>query len=115
MTFGKEFEECVKNDKIIGRKNKMKYIITAQVPAIINEDIVPKMTSLNKAVKNIILATCNRISYHNQLLKINLSTGEAEQYIPTAEDLFAIDWRTIEGDVLEEVIQRYTKDDILKD
>ncbi len=115
MTFGKAFEECVKNDKIIGRKNKMKYIINAQVPAIINEDIVPKMTSLNKAVKNIILATCNRISYHNQLLKINLSTGEAEQYIPTAEDLFAIDWRTIEGDVLEEVIQRYTKDDILKD
>lgn len=114
MTFGKAFAECVNNEKIIGRKNEEKYVIIAQVPAIIGEDIIPKMSSLNKNIKELLLATCGRIHYHNQLLKINLNTGEAEQYIPTAEDLFAIDWRVIDGDVLEEVIWRFNKDSLAK-
>lgn len=114
MGFNMAFAECTKNGKLIGRKNKEKYVITAQVPAIIEEDNIIKMSSLNNAAKNILLATCKRIHYHHQLLKINISTGEAEQYIPTAEDLFAIDWRVIDGDVLEEVIWRFNKDSLAK-
>ena len=112
MTFNKAFEECTKNEKLIGRKCEEKYIITAQVPSIIDEDVILKARSLNKAAKNILLATCKRVHYHHQLLKINISTGEAEQYIPTAEDLFAIDWRVIDGDVLEEVIWRFNRDSL---
>ena len=109
MTFGNVFEECVKNRKIICRKTNIKYIIFCQIPAIINEDIIPKMTSLSYAAKDIILATCKRISYHNQMLKVNLNTGEAEQFMPSAEDLFSNDWEIVEGDVLEEIKLRFKK------
>ena len=109
MTFGNAFEECTKNRKIICRKTNIKYVIFCQIPAIISEDIIPKMTSLTYAAKDIILATCKRISYHNQMLKVNLNTGEAEQFMPSAEDLFAIDWEIVEGDVLEEIKTRFKK------
>ena len=109
MTFGKAFEECVKNGKVICRKNNIKYLITCQVPAIINKDIIPKMTSLNDEIKDILLSTCKRISYSKQMLKINLNTGEAEQFMPTAEDLFTNDWEIVEGDVLEEIKTRFKK------
>ena len=107
MTFSKAFDECVKNNKVIYRKKEHKYVITAQVPAIIGEDVIPKMTSLNDTIKDLLLATCKRISYSHQLLKINLNTGEAEQYMPDAEDLFAIDWCIAEGDNLEELKWRF--------
>lgn len=109
MTFGNALEECTKNRKIICRKTNIKYVIFCQIPAIINEDVIPKMTSLSYAAKDIILATCKRISYHNQMLKINLNTGEAEQYMPTAEDLFANDWEIVEGSILEEIKTRFKK------
>ena len=109
MTFGNAFEECTKNRKIICRKTNIKYVIFCQIPAIINEDIIPKLTSLTYAAKDIILATCKRISYHNQMLKVNLNTGEAEQFMPSAEDLFALDWEIVEGDVLEEIKTRFKK------
>lgn len=109
MTFGNAFEECTKNRKIICRKTNIKYVIFCQIPAIISEDVIPKMTSLSYAAKDIILATCKRISYHNQMLKINLNIGEAEQFMPSAEDLFATDWEIVEGDVLEEIKTRFKK------
>ena len=109
MTFSKAFEECTKNGKIICRKFNYKYVITCQVPSIIGEDIIPKMSSLNSAIKDLLLATCGRIHYHNQLLKINLNTGEAEQYMPSADDLFAIDWQIVEGEILEELKWRFNK------
>lgn len=110
MTFGTAFVECTKNSKIIGRKLKPKYIIVAQLPCIIGEDTIPALRSLTSATKDILLSTCKRIHYHNQLLKINLVTGEAEQYMPSAEDLFAIDWQIVEGDVLEEIKWRFNKE-----
>ena len=109
MTFGNVFEECTKNRKIICRKTNIKYVIFCQIPAIINEDTISKLTSLTYAAKDIILATCKRISYHNQMLKVNLNTGEAEQFMPSAEDLFALDWEIVEGEVLEEIKTRFKK------
>ena len=114
MTFGKALEECVKNGKVICRKNNIKYLITCQVPAIINEDIIPKMTSLNDEIKDILLSTCKRISYSKQMLKININIGEAEQYIPTAEDLFAQDWQIVDGALLEEIKFRFNKEPFIK-
>lgn len=109
MSCGNAFKECIENRKVICRKTNIKYVIFCQIPAIINEDVIPKMTSLSYAAKDIILATCKRISYRNQMLKINLNIGEAEQYMPTAEDLFANDWEIVEGDVLEEIKTRFKK------
>lgn len=108
MNFSNAFVECTKNDKIIGRKSELKYIITAQIPAIIDEEVIPKLMSLNNNVKELLLSTCKRIHYHNQMLKINLNTGEAEQYIPNAEDLFALDWQVIDGELLEEIKWRFS-------
>ena len=85
MTFSNAFEECTKNRKIICRKTNIKYVIFCQIPAIINEDVIPKMTSLSYAAKDIILATCKRISYNNQMLKINLNTGEYAGFISLAD------------------------------
>ena len=108
MNFSNAFIECTKNNKIIGRKSELKYVIIAQVPAIIDEEVIPKMTSLNDNIKELLLATCKRIHYHNQMLKINLNTGEAEQYAPNIEDLFALDWQIIDGELYEEIKWRFS-------
>lgn len=113
MDFGSALKECTKNNRLVGRKINLKYIITAQVPSIIDENIIPKMTSLNDAAKDIILATCKRIHYHHQLLRINLNTGEAEQYMPNAEDLFAKDWQVIDETLLEEIKFRFGKQSLI--
>lgn len=107
MTFGSALNECIKNKVCICRKEDLEHIITAQVPANIEENIIPKMTSLNNNTKEILLATCKKIKYHNQLLKINLKTGEAVQYMPTAEDLFANDWCTVASYIYEDIIKLF--------
>ena len=113
MNFSNAFKECITHNKIIGRKSELKYIITSQIPAIIGEEVIPKLTSLNDTVKELLLATCKRIHYHNQMLKINLNTGEAEQYMPTAEDLFALDWQIIDDELLEEIKWRFSNHSLI--
>lgn len=106
MTFGNALNQCI-NNVCICRKSKLEEIITAQVPAEITEDIIPKMTSLNDNTKEILLATCKKIKYHNQFLKINLKTGEATQYIPTSEDMCANDWCTVGSFIYEDIIKHF--------
>lgn len=73
-----------------------KYIVR-QIPQEIASDIVPKMTSLPDAAKDLIDASGNRtIRYHDQVLCINAGpnfSSNATSYTPTWEDIFADDWQ----------------------
>lgn len=92
MSFG-EAIAALKNGECVRRKSFDEgVIITKQVPSVIPEDIIPKMTSLNERTKHIILSTCKNIKYNNQLLAINLLSGDAEQYAPSIKDINAKDW-----------------------
>ncbi len=105
MTFGGALA-ALNNGECVYRKNCIWNIYSKQVPSNINADIIPKMTSLNDRTKDILINTCKRINYNNQILVINLSTGDATQYIPTAKDLQAEDWCIVTDSVLEEIKTR---------
>lgn len=92
MSFG-EAIAALKNGECVRRKSFDEgVIITKQVPSVIPEEIIPRMTSLNEHTKHIILNTCKHIKYNNQLLAIHLLTGDAEQYAPSISDINAKDW-----------------------
>lgn len=84
--------DALKNGECVRRKNWNSKIITKQVPSVIPEEVIPRMTSLNERTKHIILCTCKNIKYNNQLLMIDLETGDAEQYAPPISDINAEDW-----------------------
>lgn len=96
LTFEQALSLANKEGYVIRRESWPNNVcVFLQIPATINEDIVPKMTSLSEKTKTIILNTAKRISYNNQAIQYNMSTGAATYYIPTIEDSLAIDWRTI--------------------
>lgn len=66
-----------------------------QIPATINADIVPKMTSLSERTKELILATAKKISYNFQAIEYNMFTGVATYYVPTIEDTLSKDWAVL--------------------
>lgn len=90
---------------------RVKHIV-CQIPQIIPPDIVPKMTSLPKAAKELCsYSGCHTISYHDQVLCITAGpsiSATATYYIPTWEDIFAEDWVMDEFD--EEPLQHFDND-----
>lgn len=102
MNFG-EAIECVKTRSYIARRanwdNDM--FIFAQVPADINEEIIPKMQSLPEVVKREITeAGITSLSYQNQICKFD--NGVITYYTPTSNEIFADDWETKSDDALAE-------------
>lgn len=71
------------------------YVVFAQIPQIINKDIIPKMTSVPESVKNLILANSKKISYHDQYIMLNVKTGSAEYFIPTIKNCNTDDWEIV--------------------
>lgn len=66
--------------------------IIKQVPATINDEIIPNMQSLPTIAKNIILKRKNAmISYINQMLLVR-PDGTADCWLPSAADVYATDW-----------------------
>ena len=86
----------LKGGRNFSKSNWVNKFITMQIPTEISADIVPKMTSLNEKIKNLISkANDGTISYENQVLLVNINKeGKtvATYYIPTWEDIFAEDW-----------------------
>ena len=80
----------------VRRFDDVEHFITKQVPQIIESDIIPRMTSLSKFAKELLLKYPKRISYKNQMLIVNRKSGEAEQYSPTVSDILATDWTKVE-------------------
>lgn len=75
--------------------------IFVQVPANINEEIIPKMQSLPDVVKReIIEAGFTTLDYQNQICKFD--NGVITYYTPTGDEMFAGDWETKSDDALAE-------------
>ena len=91
MTFA-EICEFLGIGSVVRRASNNEYVIFLQIPQSIKEDIVPKMTSLSQQAKDFIMSTNGHIDYHDQCIKYNINTGAATYFIPTIEDINAIDW-----------------------
>lgn len=62
-----------------------------QVPSVVDTDIIPKMTSLPKDIKENLAGRNFPIKYRNQL--VSVSWGSVIQsWTPTSEDILAEDW-----------------------
>lgn len=102
MNFGKAIE-CVKTRSYIAKRANWddNVFIFAQVPAYINEEIIPKMQSLPEVVKREITeAGITSLSYQNQICKFD--NGNITYYTPTGNEIFADDWETKSDDALTE-------------
>ena len=102
MNFGKAIE-CVKTRSYIARRANWDndVFIFAQVPANINEEIIPKMQSLPEVVKREITeAGFTSLSYQNQICKFD--NGNITYYTPTSDEIFTDDWETKSDDTLAE-------------
>lgn len=102
MNFGKAIER-VKTRSYIARCANWDddVFIFVQVPANINEEIIPKMQSLPDVVKReIIEAGITSLSYQNQICKFD--NGDITYYTPTSDEIFANDWETKSDDTLAE-------------
>lgn len=97
FTFGFETAlEHIKNSVPVTRNNWSghKFVIK-QIPADISGEIIPVMQSLPQSAKAILISNTNSIHYHDQLLVVDIDTGDATGYFPTGEDLFAEDWSVV--------------------
>lgn len=71
--------------------------VIKQVPAHIEGDVIPKMQSLPKSAKDLILNGKGFIDYTSQCLIYNENTGRADSWVPSISDVFAEDWEIVYG------------------
>ena len=97
MTFGDAIE-VLKQGGIVRRRgwNGKGLHVFKQVPARIGNDVVPKMTSLPHAAKDLIVAGKGFIDYTSQCLIYNENTGRADSWTPSIADVFADDWEIVD-------------------
>lgn len=102
MNFGKAIERVKTRSYIARRANwDDDVFIFSQVPAYINEEIIPKMQSLPEVVKREITeAGITSLSYQNQICKFD--NGNITYYTPIGNEIFADDWETKSDDALTE-------------
>lgn len=91
--------EAVKNGYMIGREgwNGKGLFVFAQVPAMIDKEVVAKMQSLPQSVKNefksrfVGLGKRQHITYSNQLALVKPS-NDINGWSPSTSDAMANDW-----------------------
>ena len=76
--------------------NGKDFFVCKQVPAHITSDIIPNMQSLPQSAKDLILKGKKFITYDNQCLIYDRSTGRADSWVPSVSDMFAEDWEIVE-------------------
>ena len=96
-----DFGEAIrllKEGKCVARKgwNKAGLFVCKQVPAMIGEEVIPRMQSLPYAAKELILRGTGFVSYENQCLIYDTGTGVANSWVPSSSDMFAEDWMQVE-------------------
>lgn len=91
FTFG-EVVDGLQRGKVFTRWNDGSFI-TMQIPSNIPSETIPKMTSLNGKVKEL-LSVKKGIYYHDQVLRVSPmgDKAKATYYMPTWEDIFSSDW-----------------------
>ncbi len=71
--------------------------VIKQIPAHIDKEIIPKMSSLPQSAKKLILDGIGYINYTSQCLIYNEATGRADSWVPSISDVFAEDWEIVCG------------------
>lgn len=96
MSFGDAIE-VLKQSGVIRRRgwNGKGLMVFKQVPARIGSEIIPKMQSLPKSAKDLILKGKGFIDYTSQCLIYNENTGRADSWVPSISDVFAEDWEIV--------------------
>lgn len=96
MPFGDAIE-VLKQGGVVQRKgwNGKNIYVFKQVPAHIGSGIIPKMQSLPKAAKDLIMEEKGYIEYTSQCLIYNKDTGRADSWTPSISDVFAEDWEIV--------------------
>lgn len=69
--------------------------VVKQVPSRIESGIIPKMQSLPKSAKDLIMNGKGFIDYKSQCLIYNENTGRADSWAPSVSDMFAEDWEIV--------------------
>lgn len=71
--------------------------VVKQIPAHINESVIPKMQSIPQSAKDIIMKRDNKeINYTSQMFIIQ-PDGRADSWVPSVSDIFATDWKIFIG------------------
>jgi Protein of unknown function (DUF2829) len=92
QTFGQAIE-ALKEGKIVSREgwNGKSLFVFRQVPSSVPADIIPKMTSLPPAVKDVLVKTGMPITYQNQFC-IVYPDNSLHGWQPSGSDALATDW-----------------------
>lgn len=85
--------EALKQGKIVSRDgwNGKNLFVFRQVPSAVPADIIPKMTSLPPAVKEVLVKTGLPITYQNQFC-IVYPDNSLHGWQPSGSDALATDW-----------------------
>jgi len=71
-------------------------VVFRQNNNVVYPDVFPHMTSLPDTVKEFLKwKNADGIRYQNQVLMMNTTSGDAKNYIPDWEDIFAVDWMVV--------------------
>jgi len=79
--------------KIISREgwNGQGMFVFQQVPSLVPEAIIPKMTSLPEAVKTVLIGRGGHITYQNQFALVK-PDNSIHGWTPSSADTLATDW-----------------------
>lgn len=96
MKFSEVLEALRNGERLVNASLSMKgAFIVRQVPQIVPQDVVPKMTSLPESAKESVMKY-GPIEFHDQVLIVywdnELGRSIATNYIPTWFDIFREDW-----------------------
>lgn len=95
MTF-EEILPCLKRGDVVTRDAFYDgLVVFMQVPATISPDMVPKMTSLPEAMKQLLQESESGISYHDQFIMFDLGDCTCTYYPFDGEDFTATDWTVV--------------------
>lgn len=88
---------CLEHGYLVRRSgwNGKGLVVFKQVPAHINEQIIPKMQSLPESAKAFLMSGKQFIDYTSQCLIYNDTTGRADSWVPSIADVFARDWELV--------------------
>ena len=92
QTFGQAVE-ALKQGKIVSREgwNGKNLFVFRQVPSEVPFDIIPRMTSLPQAVKDVFIKSGASITYQNQFC-IVYPDNSIHGWQPSGSDALATDW-----------------------
>lgn len=92
QTFGQAIE-ALKEGKIVSRAgwNGKGLFVFRQVPSSVPAEIIPKMTSLPRAVKDVLVKSGAPITYQNQFC-IVYPDSSLHGWQPSGSDALATDW-----------------------